>query len=280
MSTTPISEDEFRALRDLIREKFGIYYDDSKLFLLQSRLQTRLIKRSVETFAAYHRFLTLNSEREDEFAELASVLSNNETYFFRERSQLDILAKEVVDEHYRGAGGGALKIWSSACSTGEEPLSLAMTLLETKRVPASAIQITATDISPRALEKCEDGYYRELSFRATEPEMIQKYFKPFQDGFMISEDVKRLVAFSRLNLLDEKAVASVGPVDAVFCRNVLIYFDKPTQKRVVEAFAKALRPGGYLFLGHAESIIRLTDKYEPFITPKAIYYKVKPSNAD
>ena len=277
MAITPISEEEFRSLRDLIREKFGIYYDDSKQFLLQSRLQTRLIKRSVESFAAYHRFLTLNPEREAEFGELASVLSNNETYFFRERSQLDILAKEVVDEHYRG-GGGILKVWSAACSTGEEPFSLAMTLLENKRIPPSGIQIKATDISPRALEKCAMGYYRELSFRATEPEMIQKYFKSFQDGFMISEDVKRMVTFSRLNLLDEKAVAGVGPVDAVFCRNVLIYFDKPTQKKVVEAFAKALRPGGYLFLGHAESIIRLTDMYEPFITPKAIYYKVKNAN--
>ena len=277
MSTTPISEEEFRSLRDLIREKFGIYYDDSKQFLLQSRLQTRLIKRSVESFAAYYRFLTVNPERENEFAELASVLSNNETYFFRERAQLDILVKEVVDDHYKN-GGGILKVWSSACSTGEEPFSLAMMLLENRRVPPSAVQIKATDISPRALEKCSVGYYRELSFRATEPEMIQRYFKSFQDGFMITDEVKKMVNFSRLNLLDEKAVAAIGPVDAVFCRNVLIYFDKPTQKKVVEAFAKALRPGGYLFLGHAESIIRMTTLYEPVITAKAIYYRLKDAN--
>lgn len=274
MSAAPISEEEFRALRDLIRGKFGIFYDDSKQFLLQSRLQTRLIKRSVENFAAYIRFLTVSPDREAEFAELASVLSNNETYFFRERAQLDILAKEVVDDHYRN-GGGILKVWSSACSTGEEPFSLAMTLLENKRVPPSAIQIKATDISPRALEKSSVGYYRELSFRATEPEMIQKHFKSFQDGFMISDDVKRMVTFSRINLLDEKAVAGMGKMDAIFCRNVLIYFDKPTQKKVVEAFAAALRPGGYLFLGHAESIIRMTTLYEPVITPKAIYYRLK-----
>ena len=274
MSTTPISEEEFRALRDLIKDRFGINYDDTKQFLLQSRLQTRLLKRSVQTFAAYHRFLLTHADRESEFAELASVLSNNETYFFRERAQLDILAKEVVDEHYRN-GGGILKIWSSACSTGEEPFSLAMTLLEGRRVPASALQITATDISPRALEKAEQGYYRALSFRATEPEMVQKHFKSFQDGFTISNEVKRMVQFSRINLLDARAVEAMGPVDAVFCRNVLIYFDKPTQKRVVEAFAKALKPGGFLFLGHAESIIRMTQMYEPVITPKAIYYRLK-----
>ena len=274
MATTPISEAEFRALRDLIRDKFGINYDDSKQFLLQSRLQTRLIKRSVDSFSAYHRFLLTHPEREAEFAELASVLSNNETYFFRERAQLDILAKEVVEEHYR-SGGGVMKVWSSACSTGEEPFSLAMALLEGKRLPASALQIKATDISPRALEKCSIGYYRELSFRATEPEMIQKYFKSFQDGFMMSDEIKRMVQFSRINLLDENAVAAMGPVDAVFCRNVLIYFDKPTQKKVVEAFGRALKPGGFLFLGHAESIIRMTQMYEPVITAKAIYYRLK-----
>ncbi|MBV8246427.1 MAG: protein-glutamate O-methyltransferase CheR [Candidatus Eremiobacteraeota bacterium] len=277
MATTPISEDEFRAIRDLIREKFGIYYDDSKQFLLQSRLQTRLIKRSVPDFASYVRFLQTDSEREAEYSELASVLSNNETYFFRERAQLDILAKDVVEDHYRH-GGGVLKIWSAACSTGEEPFSLAMMLLEGRRVPPSAFSIAATDISPRALERCATAFYRELSFRATEPEVVQKYFKPFQEGFLISDDVKRLVTFSRLNLLDEKAVAGMGKLDAIFCRNVLIYFDKPTQKKVVQAFATALRPGGFLFLGHAESIIRLTDAYEPVVTPKAIYYRLKNAN--
>ena len=277
MATQQISESEFRLIRDLIREKFGIYYDDSKQFLLQSRLQTRLVKRSVQTFSEYYRFLTVSPDREAEYAELASVLSNNETYFFRESAQLEVLAKEVVDDHYRN-GGGLLRVWSSACSTGEEPFSLAMTLLEGKRVPASAMQIKATDISPRALERSAMGFYRELSFRATKPEMIGRYFKPFQDGFVISDEIKRLVAFSRLNLLDEKAVAGMGQFDAIFCRNVLIYFDKPTQKRVVEAFARALRPSGFLFLGHAESIIRMTNMYEPIISAKAIYYRLKNAN--
>jgi len=105
---------------------------------------------------------------------------------------------------------------------------------------------------------------------------VVKYFKPFQQGFFVSDDVKRMVAFLRINLLDPRALAAVGVYDAIFCRNVLIYFDKPTQKRVVEAFAQTLRPGGFLFLGHAESIIRLTDRYDPVITSKAIYYRRKP----
>ncbi len=269
----PISETEFRQLRDAIRERFGIYYDDTKQFLLQSRLQTRLVKCSLSDFNAYYRFLNTHPDRQNEWDELASVLSNNETYFFRERSQLDVLAKDVVDEALKS--GGKLRVWSSACSTGEEPFSLAMALLQGRRISPSQVQIRASDLSPRALAKCGEGFYRELSFRATPPELIQKYFRPFQGGFLISDEIKRMVEFSRINLLDEQAVSRTGPFDAIFCRNVLIYFDKPTQKRVVEAFANALRPRGFLFLGHAESIMRLTDRYDPVVTPNAIYYRLK-----
>lgn len=273
MSVVEIGESEFAGLRDAIRERFGIHYDDSKQFLLQSRLQTRLIKCRVQTFAAYHRHLLASPDREDEWAELASVLCNNETYFFRECSQLEVLATEVVDEAVRA--GGSLRVWSAACSTGEEPLSIAMTLLETHKLNANSITIRAGDLSPRALAKCAEGFYRELSFRATPPEMLAKYFRPFESGFLINAEVKKMVDYFRINLLDAKAVQAVGNMDAVFCRNVLIYFDKPTQKRVVEAFAAALRPGGYLFLGHAESIMRLTDFYQPVVTSKAVYYRKK-----
>ncbi|HUN29700.1 MAG TPA: protein-glutamate O-methyltransferase CheR [Alphaproteobacteria bacterium] len=273
MSTIAISEHEFQALRDLIRERFGIFYDDTKLFLLQSRLQTRLLKCRVADFAGYHRFLTASPDRESEWSELASVLSNNETYFFRERAQLEVLVTEVLDESQRA--GTPLRVWSSASSTGEEPYTIAMMLTQTHRITPSSVVLRATDLSPRALERAATGFYRELSFRATPPEMVQKYFRPFEGGFFINDEIKNMVEFSRLNLMDDHAVASMGTFDAIFCRNVLIYFEKPTQKRVVEAFAKALRPGGFLFLGHAESIMRVTDRYEPVVTPKAIYYRRK-----
>lgn len=273
MSTIAISEAEFHVLRDLIRERFGIFYDDTKQFLLQSRLQTRLLKCRVHDFHAYHRYLTTSPDRENEWGELASVLSNNETYFFRERAQLDVLSTDVLDEALKS--GGRLKIWSSASSTGEEPFTIAMMLTESHRISPTQVTIHATDLSPRALEKAATGFYRELSFRATPPEMVQRYFRPFEGGFFINDEIKRMVEFSRINLLDARAVAGMGIHDAIFCRNVLIYFDKPTQKRVVEAFADALRPGGYLFLGHAESIMRVTDLYEPVVTPKAIYYRRK-----
>jgi chemotaxis protein methyltransferase CheR len=268
-----IADHEFVTLRDLIRDRFGIWYDDQKRFLLLSRLSTRLAKRGIETYGAYVQFLRYDPRREDEWTDLASVLSNNETYFFRERAQLKALASKILDEFLQRSP--RVRLWSAACSSGEEPYSLAMTLLETAKIPDAMLSIRATDISPRVLQLAGEGFYRALSFRATEPAMIQKWFRPQGDGFVVDERVKRLVSFARLNLLDGAAVAGEGPFDAIFCRNVLIYFDKPTQKRVVESFAKALRPGGYLFLGHAESLFHLTDLYDPIVGPDAIVYRLK-----
>jgi chemotaxis protein methyltransferase CheR len=273
MSNFTISTEDFRLLRDIIRERFGMYYDDQKQFLLLSRLQTRLVKRSMTNYADYVNFLRFGADRETEYRELASVLTNNETYFFRERAQVKALCGNLLGELQ--SASPKVRVWSAACSSGEEPYSLAMSLLETGRIAESNISIKATDISPRVLELCERGFYRALSFRATEPAMVQKYFTVSGDGFVIAERVKRLVQFSQLNLMDDRKVSGFGPFDAIFCRNVLIYFDKPTQKRVVESFARALRPGGYLFLGHAESLFALTDVYEPIVQPESIVYRLR-----
>lgn len=266
-----IADDEFRTLRDLIRNRFGIYFDDSKEFLLRSRLQARLLKCRLETFAQYGAFLDGAPTREAEWDELASILSNNESYFFRERAQLDVLAGPVLEQGLHGRR--PLRIWSAACSSGEEPYTLAMTLLESGRIDPNRVSILASDLSPRALECARRGFYRELSFRATPPELIAKYFRPFEGGFFIEEKVASMVRFLRLNLLDARAVGSVGTQDAIFCRNVLIYFDKSTQLQVAKAFARVLAPGGYLFVGHAESLMHATDLYEPVITSSTIYYR-------
>ena len=268
-----ISDGDFVALRDLIRDRFGIWYDDQKRFLLLSRLSTRLAKNGFQTYGEYAYFLRYDPRREDEWTDLASVLSNNETYFFRERSQLKALAGAVLDEFLTRSS--RVRLWSAACSSGEEPYSLAMTLVETGKVSDALLSIRATDISPRVLDVAAAAFYRALSFRATEPALIERWFRPRDDGFVLDERIKRLVSFGRLNLLEGQRVAAEGPFDAIFCRNVLIYFDKPTQKRVVESFAKALRPGGYLFLGHAESLFHLTDLYEPIVGPDSIIYRLK-----
>lgn len=266
-----MSGEEFLSLRDSIRDRLGIYYDDTKRFLVQSRLQTRLLKNRCESFAEYHLFLISSPRREEEWDELASLLANNETYFFRERAQLDVLAALGVDEALQS--GGRLRIWSAGCSSGEEPYTIAMTLLHEKRIDPSNVTIRASDISTRVLERAKTAFYQQLAFRATPPEMLAKYFRPSDAGFIVTDDVKRMVQFFRLNLMETKAFPGFGIQDAIFCRNVLIYFDKPTQKRVVEGFAKVLRPSGFLFLGHAETISRVTDLYDHVVTSKAIYYR-------
>ncbi|MBV8750812.1 MAG: protein-glutamate O-methyltransferase CheR, partial [Candidatus Eremiobacteraeota bacterium] len=159
-----ISDDEFVMLRDLIRERFGIWYDDQKRFLLLSRLSTRLAKRGFETYARYVEFLRYDVRREEEWNDLASALSNNETYFFRERAQLKALAAHILDEFL--ARSPRVRLWSSASSSGEEAYSLAMTLLETGKIADAMLSIRATDISPRVLDLAEKGFYRALSFRA------------------------------------------------------------------------------------------------------------------
>ena len=272
-----ISDADFAALRDMVRERFGISYDDQKRFLLLSRLSTRLAKRGFETYGAYAAFLRSDPRREDEWNDLSSVLTNNETYFFRERAQVKALCGAILDEFLTRSP--RVRLWSAASSSGEEAYSLAISLLETGKVKETDVSIRATDISPRVLDLAERAYYRTLSFRATEPEMIRRWFTAQGDGFVVDERIRRMVRFGRLNLLDAAAVGGEGPFDAIFCRNVLIYFDKPTQKRVVESFAKALRPGGYLFLGHAESLFHLTDRYEPIIGPDAILYRLRPVSA-
>ncbi|HEY9085764.1 MAG TPA: protein-glutamate O-methyltransferase CheR [Candidatus Tyrphobacter sp.] len=266
-----IANDEFRMLRDVIRRRLGLYFDDSKEYLLRSRLQGRLLKSRVETFAQYCAYLDGAAEREAEWDELASVLSNNETYFFRERAQLDILAGPFLDAAL--SARRPLRIWSAACSSGEEPYSLAMKLLESGRAEPGAFSIVASDLSPRALERARTGFYRELAFRAMPPELIEKYFRPFEGGFFIAEPVKSMVRFSRVNLLDAHAVERVRAQDAIFCRNVLIYFDKPTQLEVAERLSRALAPGGALFLGHAESLLHSKSPLEPVITKNAVYYR-------
>ncbi len=275
MALAAASDEEFRTLRDVIRERLGLYYDDQKRYLLLSRLQTRLARRGAESVAAYLRFLTSGALREAEWHELAVALTNNETYFFRERAQVRALTGPILDE-IMAKSGRSLRVWSAACSTGEEPYSLAISLVDSGKLPATSIAIEATDVSQRVLDVARRGSYRPLSFRATEPAMLARWFLPEEnDGFRISPAVQRIVSFSELNLMNAAAVASRGPFDVIFCRNVLIYFDKPTQKRVVESFAAALRPHGYLFLGHAESLFHLTERYAPVTFPDAIVYRLR-----
>jgi chemotaxis protein methyltransferase CheR len=217
------------------------------------------------SFGAYHYLIRNATSGAGEFARLIDELTTNETYFFRERSQLQALIEEIVAElllERRSQGGGPVTIWSAGCSSGEEPYSIMMLALDAGLVPRVDLRVYASDISRRMLRKARLGEYREASFRDTEPRLRERYFSEKDGRWRISQDVKQHVDFIHVNLMDRSKMALLGSVDAILCRNVIIYFDPESKRRVLELFGEQLRPGGHLVLGHAESLIGLSSSFE------------------
>jgi chemotaxis protein methyltransferase CheR len=251
-----ISEDEFRLFRDLIHRECGLYFSDNKRAFLSSRIGKRLAARSIGSFYRYYRYLKEGgAEQEKELLRLLDVLTINETSFFRNPPQFDFLERRVLPElaeKKRRDGSSRFRIWSAGCSTGEEPYSIAISILETL-APWSSwdVRIYASDLSLTALERADFGIYPEAKLHGVEPARKRRYFEFGPEGYRIRDEVKRLVIYDFHNLKHENGL---GELDVVFCRNVMIYFDAEEQERVVAKLVRALKPGGYLFLGHSESV--------------------------
>ncbi|MBI5025311.1 MAG: protein-glutamate O-methyltransferase CheR [Nitrospirae bacterium] len=258
-----LPEDIFRLLRDLIKDYCGIYFDDGSRYILERRLANRLRLQHMRDFREYYRYLMYDKRRDDELTAIIDILTVNETYFFREQNQLKAFIDEIIPEIYeRNKEKKKIRIWSAGCSTGEEPYTIAMLVME-KGIPDNwDIDIVASDINQRVLQVARKGVYKKNSFRTTNNYFILKYFEEEQGGnFKISDAVKSLVNFSYLNILDPFKVKFVGQVDIIFCRNVFIYFDPAVRKRVVENFYDRLIEGGYLLLGHAESLMNISTAF-------------------
>lgn len=260
--TIPLQEDVFRLLRDLIRDYCGIYFDDGSRYLIERRLSRRVKNHHLNDFKDYYRLLLYNRRRDEELAAIIDVLTVNETYFFREQNQLKAFSEEILPElRDINKDKKRLRIWSAGCSTGEEPYTIAMLILEQKYFYSWDIEIIGSDINKRVLQVARKGIYRRNSFRTTEQYFISKYFNEKNGSFKISDRVKQYVNFNYLNLLDPLKVKFVGKVDVIFCRNVLIYFDYLSRKRVVESLYERLADGGYLLLGHAESLMNISTAF-------------------
>ena len=259
-----MSEEEFRLIRDLIHAHCGIFFDTDSKFLLEKRLFRRLSVHQLPGFTEYYHFLKYSRGREQEFSDIMDVLTTNETYFFREEFQLKAFAGEILPELKackEKKGDRTLRIWSAGCSTGEEPYTIAMLILETASFHGWKVEIVGTDISHRVLQHARKGVYGKSSFRTTEEGRVRRFFQE-QDGlFRINDEVRGLVTISHLNLFDENRMILLGKMDVIFCRNVIIYFDQGAKKRVVESFYRSLREGGYLLLGHAESLLNTTTAF-------------------
>lgn len=255
--------DEFRLLRDLVNGNAGIYFGDDALPSFERRLRERLVSLGLKSFGEYYQFLRFGSSNPAELEEAIDLLTTNETYFFREDFQLRAFRDEVLPYLSElAAPRRRLSVWSAGCSTGEEVYTLAILIAESGLFGGWDVRVYGSDISRRCVAAARRGVYGASAFRAVGPSVRRAYFMDHADGAHVSDKIRASCHFGHLNLMDADKVRVVGRVDAVFCRNVLIYFDPKSRKRVIDMFYDRLVPGGFLFLGHSESLLNISTAFE------------------
>ncbi len=260
----PMTDEDFRLIRDLIYNHSGLFFDNDSKYLLEKRLGKRLPLHHLSGYKDYYHFLRYNRGKDQEISDIMDVLTTNETYFFREAFQLKAFTDEIIPEmlaEKEKKGERSLRIWSAGCSSGEEPYTIAMLLLEMGFGKGWRVEIIGADISHRVLQQARKAVYGKSSFRATDEAYIRRYFQEQDGGYKIADKVKELVTISHLNLFDQNRLALLGRMDIIFCRNVIIYFDQMAKKKVVEVFYRTLREGGYLLLGHSESLMNISTAF-------------------
>ncbi len=255
--------DQFRLLRDLVNAHAGLHYDDDSLYVFDRRLGDRVSALGLSGFDEYYKYLRFNIRGQAELDEAIEVLTTKETYFFRQEYQLRAFRDELLPRIERAnAQRRRLTVWSAGCSSGEEVYTTAMLVDQSGRFRGWDVRIIGSDISRSNVAFARRGVYRGASFRATPPEHLQTYFDERKDGHHVVEPIKKMCHFGQLNLLDGAKAAIVGRVDAIFCRNVLIYFDVRSRRRVIDNLYDRLVPGGYLMLGHSESLLNVSTAFE------------------
>jgi chemotaxis protein methyltransferase CheR len=270
----PLSAEEQRLLRDVIREHSGIDFRDDARYLLQRRLRPRLEALGLPSYAAYHRYLATDPDRGAELERLVELVTTHETYFFREPASLEAFQGEILPElHATKKASRRLTVWSAGCSTGEEAYTIAILIVESGRFAGWDVRVFGNDISRRVLAVARAATYGRASFRATDERLRARYFHEVDGKHVVSSEIRALVSFGHGNLLDENMLAIVGEVDVIFCRNVLMYFDVATRRRVVAALYKRLARGGTLILGHSESLLNLTTAFELVHLPTDMVYR-------
>jgi chemotaxis protein methyltransferase CheR len=265
ISALVLTDAEFRMFCDLFRENCGLHFGEDSRFLLEKRLARRVNELDAGSFAAYHYLLRRDASGDQELANIIDDLTTNETYFFRERTQLRALFEEILPPllmRREAEGESAVNVWSAGCSSGEEPYSVVMLARESGIEVGRHLRVYASDISRRMLQKARRGVYRPASFRETEPRLQERYFVEKDGLWRISDEIKRHVVFTHLNLLDRKRISLLGSMDVILCRNVIIYFDLESRREVIRTFSEKLRAGGYLLLGHSESLINVSSAFE------------------
>ncbi|WP_320005799.1 protein-glutamate O-methyltransferase CheR [Maridesulfovibrio sp.] len=273
-----ISDLEFTQLRDFIYEQAGIFIAGNRKYLLENRLANRLKELNLKSFGEYYYYLQYDPGKKTELNKLFEVITTNETSFYRNPPQLKVFQTKVlpaVFDELRKKGRKRLRIWSAGCSTGEEPYTLSMIIHDVlgPELKNWDIKITANDLSERVLKSARRAVYSEYSLRTTPKEIIAKYFDKDGKQYKVKPAIKQLVSFGQINLSDRMQVKRVERSEIVFCRNVIIYFDEAMKKKVINAYYDNLVPGGYLIIGHSESLHNITRAFKPVHHPGAIIYQ-------
>lgn len=268
----------YRQIRDLVYKISGIFQLEEKLYLLVDACGRRMKQTGAGTTSEYWELLTAHASREAELRQLLNEITIGETCLFRSQPQLDALRKVILPEMVNDKSKQAIKrlrIWSAGCSTGEEPYTLAMNLMEESEglLKGWTIEIMATDLNDRSVEAAKAGIYGDYALRNTSDYFRKKYFSPVEEKkLQVRPEVKKLISFSRLNLQDDSRMLFMKGLDLVLCCNVLIYFDEASKSRVINHFFSNLNFGGYFFLGTSESLMKLNDKFHLVHFPGTIGY--------
>jgi chemotaxis protein methyltransferase CheR len=264
-------------IRDLIYQVAGIFQPDNKLRFLEDRCQRRLKELRITTLREYYDCLTVKPIRQAELVSLLNEITIGETCFFRNQPQLDALRNVVLPAILEAKSKlplRHLRIWSAGCSTGEEPYTLNMVLMEEAagQLKNWTFEILATDLNERSLAHCKNGVYGDYSTRNLTPHYRQKYFDSADNQLRVTSRLKSGITFTRLNLLDDARMAFMKSMDVIFCCNVLIYFDVLSKRHVIQHFYNNLLPHGYFFLGHSESLFGITDDFRLVHLPSTTAY--------
>ena len=267
-SRLKITDEEFVQLRDFIYEQSGIYIAETRKYLVENRLANRLKDLNLKTYGEYYYFLRYDVNRKAELSRLFEVVTTNETSFFRNNPQLEVFKEKVLKkllDAQRKAGQKKLRIWSAGCSSGDEPYTLSIIIHEVLGHELSQwdIRITANDLSEAVLAAARQGIYSEYALRTTPAPLISKYFTKEGNTYRVNNNVKRLISFGQINLNDQLQLRRVERSHIVFCRNVIIYFDDDMKRRVISAFYNNLLPGGYLIIGHSETLHNISKAFIP-----------------
>ena len=264
-------------IRDLVYQVAGIFQPDNKLRHLEDRCQKRMQALKVATLREYYECLTVKPTRQVELVSLLNEITIGETFFFRNQPQLDALRNVVLTrivEARKKMSLRHLRIWSAGCSTGEEPYTLSIMLMEelARRLQGWTFEIVATDLNERSVAHAKAGVYGSYSTRNLAPEITRKYFSPAGENLQVNTEVKTHVSITRVNFLDDARMLFLKGFDVIMCCNVLIYFDVQSKRRVIQHFYNNLLGHGYLFLGHSESLYGVNDDFRLVHLPSATAY--------